>query len=133
MIKLTLTGNGAVCSARCCNGCPITKTDHVACAVDATQPAQAGGVPWLGGALRLGGTVLVWYRGMPAWAETRINAREAEAFMRRWIGLIAGRYRGDIESWDVVNEIIDPKAGRPDGLRPTSWLRALGPRYVDLA
>jgi endo-1,4-beta-xylanase len=83
--------------------------------------------------MRLRGTTLVWHRGMPAWADARINRREAEDFMTRWIRLIAGRYKGQIESWDVVNEIIDPRAGRPDGLRPTPWLRALGPRYIDLA
>ena len=53
--------------------------------------------------------------------------------MRRWIETIAGRYRGHIESWDVVNEIVDPGAGRSDGLRPTPWLRALGPDYIELA
>jgi endo-1,4-beta-xylanase len=83
--------------------------------------------------MRLRGTTLVWHLGMPAWASARINAREAEAFMYRWIRLIAGRYRGKIESWDVVNEIIDLQAGRSDGLRPTLWLKALGPHYVDLA
>jgi endo-1,4-beta-xylanase len=83
--------------------------------------------------MRLRGTTLVWHLGMPAWAGARINSREAEAFMNRWITLVAGRYKGEIESWDVVNEVIEPKAGRPDGLRPTLWLKALGPRYIDLA
>lgn len=82
---------------------------------------------------RLRGTTLVWHRGMPAWAEAEITRRGAEALMRRWIGRIAGRYRGGIESWDVVNEIVDPKSGRADRLRETPWLAALGPQYVDLA
>lgn len=83
--------------------------------------------------MRLRGTTLVWHLGMPPWADTHINSRQAEAFMTRWITLIVGRYKGQIESWDVVNEIIEPKAGRADGLRPTPWLKALGPRYIDLA
>ncbi len=46
-----------------------------------------------------------------------------------------GRYRGMIESWDVLNEVL---AGygpvrREDGLRETPWLAALGPGYLDLA
>lgn len=82
---------------------------------------------------RLRGTTLVWHRGMPDWALSEIAPGSAERLMRGWIGRIAGHYRGEIESWDVVNEIVDPKSGRPDGLRVTPWLQALGPRYVDLA
>lgn len=82
---------------------------------------------------RLRGTTLVWHRGMPEWAEARITPSQAEALMRGWIGRIAGRYRGQIESWDVVNEIVDLRSGDRSGLRRTPWLRALGPRYVDLA
>ena len=38
-----------------------------------------------------------------------------------------------IHSWDVVNEPIEPKDGRPDGLRKAVFLEALGPGYLDLA
>ena len=81
---------------------------------------------------RLRGHTLVWHEGLPAWVLPRI-AREAEGFMREWIGAMAGRYRGRIEAWDVVNEICGPGDARADGLRVTPWLAALGPRYVDLA
>jgi endo-1,4-beta-xylanase len=46
---------------------------------------------------------------------------------------LAGRYRGRIHSWDVVNEPIEPKDGRPDGLRTAVFLETLGPEYLDLA
>ncbi len=82
---------------------------------------------------RLRGTTLVWHRGMPEWAIDAITSTGAERLMRGWISRIAGRYRGQIESWDVVNEIVDPKGGRSDDLRETPWLAALGPAYVDLA
>ncbi|MCJ2082098.1 endo-1,4-beta-xylanase [Methylobacterium sp. J-090] len=81
---------------------------------------------------RLRGHTLVWHEGLPAWALPRI-ARDAEGFLRDWIGAMAGRYRGRIEAWDVVNEICGPDSGRADGLRASPWLTALGPRYVDLA
>ncbi|KQP06672.1 hypothetical protein ASF28_16645 [Methylobacterium sp. Leaf99] len=81
---------------------------------------------------RLRGHTLVWHEGIPAWARERI-ARDAEGFLRDWIGAMAGRYRGRIEAWDVVNEICGPDNGRADGLRASPWLAALGPRYVDLA
>lgn len=82
---------------------------------------------------RLRGTVLVWHNGMPPWAFAEIEAGRGERLMRDWIGRIAGRYRGRVESWDVVNEVIDPRSGRGDGLRVTPWLRALGPGYIDRA
>lgn len=82
---------------------------------------------------RLRGHTLVWHEGLPAWVGERLAAGEGEAFLRRWIGAMAGRYRGRIEAWDVVNEICGPQNGRPDGLRRTPWLVALGPAYVDLA
>ena len=86
-----------------------------------------------GAGMLVRGTTLVWYRGMPDWAPSRITAGGAEAFLRRWAGLIAGRYRGQIDSWDVVNEIIDPRRPRRQYMRDSPWLDALGPGYVDLA
>ena len=85
---------------------------------------------------RMRGHCLVWHEGLPNWAQARLAERDrrgAEALLRAWIGGIAGRYRGAIEAWDVVNEIVAPEQGRPDSLRDTPWLAALGPRYVDLA
>lgn len=82
---------------------------------------------------RLRGHTLVWHEGLPPWVGERLAAGQGEALMRRWIDAMAGRYRGRIEAWDVVNEICGPQDGRPDGLRRTPWLDALGPGYVDLA
>lgn len=80
------------------------------------------------------GHCLVWHRAIPDWVLPRIaTAREAEEFLRRWIDGMAHRYRGRIEAWDVVNEILAPQEGRADGLRHTPWLAALGPAYIDLA
>lgn len=86
----------------------------------------------------LRGHALVWHEALPGWVAPllgRADARQAEDFLRRWITTVAGRYRGLIESWDVVNEAM---AGygpihRDDGLRETPWLAALGPDTIDLA
>jgi endo-1,4-beta-xylanase len=43
------------------------------------------------------------------------------------------RYRGQIHSWDVVNEALLPSGGRSDHLRETLWLKAFGPEYIDIA
>lgn len=83
---------------------------------------------------RMRGHCLIWYEALPDWVRPEIRtARGAEIFMRRWISGMAGRYRGHLESWDVVNEIIKNDQGRPDGLGRSPWLDALGPSYIDLA
>ena len=86
----------------------------------------------------LRGHALVWHEALPAWVApllTGANSAQAGDFLHRWIATIVGRYRGLIESWDVVNEAL---AGygpihREDGLRETPWLAALGPESIDLA
>jgi endo-1,4-beta-xylanase len=83
--------------------------------------------------MRLRGTTLVWHRGMPDWFLPLITREHAEEGMRHWIGIIAARYRGQIDSWDVVNEITDPSNESAEGLRQTPWLTALGTRYIDIA
>jgi endo-1,4-beta-xylanase len=85
------------------------------------------------GGLALRGHNLLWYYRTPPWFFT-LPSREAQlrAVVTR-IKTLAGRYRGIIHSWDVVNEPIEPKDGRPDGLRKAVFLAALGPEYLDLA
>lgn len=86
-----------------------------------------------GNGQRMRGHTLVWHESIPDWARSRIDGRGGEAFLRRWITAMAGRYAGRIEAWDVVNEICGPQDGRPDGLRRTPWLAALGPSSIDTA
>ena len=43
---------------------------------------------------------------------------------------MVGHYRGQLRSWDVINE---PLADDGSGLRRHRWWRALGPEYIDLA
>ena len=38
-----------------------------------------------------------------------------------------------LHSWDVVNEAIDVKDGRGDGLRDSPWLKLVGADYVEVA
>ncbi|KAB1075510.1 endo-1,4-beta-xylanase [Methylobacterium planeticum] len=87
---------------------------------------------------RMRGHTLVWHNALPDWVQpllARSGPAQAEAFLRRWIGAAAGHWRGTIEAWDVVNEVlaIGDAVQRPDGLRETPWLASLGPGYIDLA
>ena len=52
---------------------------------------------------------------------------------------VAGQYKGQIYSWDVLNEAIADGAKLPENgdwtvcLRDTQWLRSIGPEYVAMA
>jgi endo-1,4-beta-xylanase len=83
--------------------------------------------------MALRGHNILWYYRTPHWffALPDRDAKERAVIAR--IKALAGRYRGLIHSWDVVNEPINPEDGRPDGLRKAVFLDALGPGYLDLA
>jgi endo-1,4-beta-xylanase len=83
--------------------------------------------------LILRGHNLLWYHRTPAWFFDFATSRERERAVIERIQQLAGRYRGMVHSWDVVNEPIEPKDGRADGLRTAVFLETLGPEYLDLA
>jgi endo-1,4-beta-xylanase len=76
---------------------------------------------------------LCWNSENPGWVNSSVNKSNAEQLLKNHISTVAGRYRGKIDSWDVVNEPIATWYGRPDGLRNGPWLAALGPEYIDIA
>ena len=83
--------------------------------------------------LVLRGHNLLWYHRTPEWFfDLPDKAAQRQAVVEH-IQQLAGRYRGRIHSWDVVNEPIEPKDGRPDGLRTAVFLETLGAEYLDLA
>jgi endo-1,4-beta-xylanase len=83
--------------------------------------------------LRMRGHALVWHEALPAWVPRFIDAPAARLLLTEHITKLVRRYAGRLHSWDVVNEAIEPKHGRGDGLRVSVWQAALGPEYIDLA
>jgi endo-1,4-beta-xylanase len=83
--------------------------------------------------LRLRGHCLVWEESNPAWLAATVTAENAERILVDHVERTVGRYAGRIHSWDVVNEPVWPDHRKPGGLRDGVWLRALGPRYIDIA
>lgn len=83
--------------------------------------------------LALRGHNLLWYHRTPNWFFDLDSRQEIESAIVERIRRLAGRYRGMVHSWDVVNEPIEPKDGRPDGLRTEIFLEMFGPDYLDLA
>jgi endo-1,4-beta-xylanase len=76
------------------------------------------------------GHPLVWHAANPPWLAQALAQQRNETLLTGYVGALLGRYRGQFHSVDVVNEAINADA---NGLRPSPWLSALGPGYVDLA
>ena len=72
--------------------------------------------------LRLHGHTLIWYaQGEQAFAG--LDRPAFTAAFDRYIAAVAGRYRGQVVSWDVVNEPVTDEGSE---LRDCHWSRTLG-------
>jgi endo-1,4-beta-xylanase len=83
--------------------------------------------------LKMRGHTLVWHEALPAWVPRFLDAAAAQLLLTEHITKLVRHYAGRLHSWDVVNEAIEPKHGRSDGLRVSVWQAALGPEFIDLA
>ena len=83
--------------------------------------------------LSMRGHTLVWYYANPPWLADMLAQRRDEKLLTGHIKTVLQRY--PMVSVDVVNEALTPpgRTSRPDGLRPSLWLDAFGPGYIDLA
>lgn len=82
---------------------------------------------------RVRGHNLCWHEQLPSWFKTTATRDNARQMLIDHIRTVAGRYKGKMHSWDVVNEAVEPKDGRADGLRNSPWLGLLGPEYIEVA
>ena len=74
---------------------------------------------------------LVWHSQVPAWVfhddKGNLLTRDALlARMRDHIHTVVGRYKGRIQSWDVVNEALNEDGS----LRPSMWQKIIGDDYI---
>jgi endo-1,4-beta-xylanase len=76
---------------------------------------------------------LCWNADNPKWMASVLNKSNARKYLTDHIMKVMGRYAGQVDSWDVVNEPFAVWDGRPDGLYKGTWLDLLGPEYVDIA
>ncbi|WP_082652465.1 endo-1,4-beta-xylanase [Aureimonas sp. AU12] len=92
-------------------------------------------VDWaLSNGQRSRGHTFVWWSTNPDWLEAITDEAEAERVLVDHIERTADHFRGRLESWDVVNEVMAHEPGGRDGpLRDSFWLQRLGPRHIPLA
>ena len=83
--------------------------------------------------IRLTGGHLLWYLRSPDWFAGLEAGAAAQAAVDQHITQMVTHYAGQVFSWNVVNEAIDPRQGGPFGLRRTIYDRKLGPDYMSAA
>jgi endo-1,4-beta-xylanase len=76
---------------------------------------------------------LCWHESVPAWLKEPENSAKARQFLADHITTVCKHYAGQLHSWDVVNEAIDPSGGLPGGMRKSFWYEQVGPDYIELA
>ncbi len=75
------------------------------------------------------GHTLIWHSQLSRFFREMKDPDEMKAAMKEHIETIAGRYRGKIYSWDVVNEAVEDNGS----LRKSVFLNTLGEDYLALA
>ncbi len=83
--------------------------------------------------MKVRGHCLCWHKGLPGWFAGEATVENARGLLVEHIERVAGRYAGRMHSWDVVNEAVEVRDGRADGLRDSAWLRLVGEDYVEVA
>jgi endo-1,4-beta-xylanase len=79
--------------------------------------------------MKVKGHTLVWHSQNPEWLTTGTWTKEELLdILKDHIMQVAGRYKGKIHSWDVVNEALDGGL-----LRDTIWHQVIGPEYIEKA
>jgi endo-1,4-beta-xylanase len=76
------------------------------------------------------GHTLVWGNRNPAWlVDGHFSREQLINILKHHIDTVVGHYRGQVASWDVVNEAV-----ANDGqLQHNVWLDGIGPGYIDMA
>lgn len=76
--------------------------------------------------MKVNGHTLVWHSQLPVFVQHMHDADSVKQFLMDHINSVAGRYKGRIYSWDVVNEALEEDGS----LRKTIFLDKLGEDYI---
>ena len=93
--------------------------------------------------MRVHGHTLVWHEALPQWVWDLYGSGDRAALRQALMDHIAtlvGRYKGQVQEWDTLNEIFSTESSEPYGLRSDAeeennlsvWYQAFGLQiYVD--
>ena len=83
--------------------------------------------------IKVRGHNLCWHAQLPTW----FNARQPRTMRRQvlvdHIVVVAGHYKGKLQSWDVVNEAVNTPDGSRTDCAMGRGMKLLGPEFIPLA
>jgi endo-1,4-beta-xylanase len=83
--------------------------------------------------LSVRGHTAVWANHLPEWSKAALLGPDAQEILDAHTSGVIEHFRNRLDQWDVVNEAVEPKEGRFDGLRNSILMRELGPEFIDHA
>jgi endo-1,4-beta-xylanase len=81
----------------------------------------------------LRGHALVWGELAPPWFTADRGAAWARRTIEKHVADVAGRFKGRMQSWDVVNEALAFMPSHPADFRGNAFTAALGLDYIEIA
>ena len=79
---------------------------------------------------RLHGHTLIWHQQLPYWMNGFNGTREKwDSLMKHHIQTVVGHFKGNVTSWDVVNEAFEDNGE----WRENIWLQHIGEDYIEKA
>ncbi len=90
--------------------------------------------------MKVRGHTLLWHNQIPEWFFTDPKDPQKPASrdlllarMKTHIQTVMEHFKGDIDSWDVVNEVLSDHKGLRGDDEGSRWLGILGPDYIEKA
>lgn len=90
--------------------------------------------------MKVRGHTLVWHNQIPDWFFTDPKDQGKPATrelllqrMKTHIQTVVGHFKGDVDSWDVVNEVLSDRSGLRGAAEGSKWLGIAGPDYIEKA
>lgn len=99
--------------------------------------------------MEMRGHTLIWHSQVPDWffldkdgkqmveetdpVQREKNKRLLLKRLETHVKTVVKRYKNDIKSWDVVNEVIDDSPQNERGLRESAWYKITGDEYIKVA
>ncbi|BCL77969.1 beta-xylanase [Ktedonobacteria bacterium brp13] len=80
--------------------------------------------------MQVQGANLLWTSEVPAWiTQGGYTRNELLGILKDYITNVVGHYKGQVQSWEVVNEPLDTNEYN----QPSVWDQVIGPDYIDYA